>query len=283
MNSLLHLGNFDIKLLFLVIDELIECISTLSQSYLEIHFSQFELLLIVVHSCREVFVECDDICADFSHLVDRVIHVVDGIRVQCLWLELSSGRSRSSLVLHDRVKGLTFLQLSIILNQEVFKVKFSDVNVLVCVFHIICELVSQSIEDNTRLVIVLLQFLLLGLNELLCKLCWRADLDGLNYRHALVEKCHLFFSHLLEDLNTAWRVHKLLTVHAVKELLDCIGLFQLVELDNGFFPGCVKLFKFSLVWSDYILMELIKISMLYLVPLLVFHTILDKKLIDLRL
>ena len=30
-------------------------------------------------------------------------------------------------------------------------------------------------------------------------------------------------------------------------------------------------------------MELIKISMLYLVPLLVFHTILDKKLIDLRL
>ena len=30
-------------------------------------------------------------------------------------------------------------------------------------------------------------------------------------------------------------------------------------------------------------MELIKISMLYLVPLLVFHTVLDKKLIDLRL
>ena len=84
MNSLLHLGNFNIELLLLVIDELIECISTLSQSYLEIHFSQFQLLLIVVHSCCEVFVESDDVCADFSHLVDRVIHIVDGIRVQCL-------------------------------------------------------------------------------------------------------------------------------------------------------------------------------------------------------
>ena len=30
-------------------------------------------------------------------------------------------------------------------------------------------------------------------------------------------------------------------------------------------------------------MELIKISVLYLIPLLVFHTILNKKLIDLRL
>ena len=84
MNSLLHLGHFNIKLFLLVIDELIKRISTLSQSYLEIHFSQFELLLIVVHSCREVFVESDDVCADFSHLVDRVIHVVDGISVQCL-------------------------------------------------------------------------------------------------------------------------------------------------------------------------------------------------------
>ena len=84
MNSLLHLGNFNIELLLLVIDELIECISTLSQSYLEIHFSQFQLLLIVVHSCCEVFVESDDVCADFSHLVDRVIHIVDGVRVQCL-------------------------------------------------------------------------------------------------------------------------------------------------------------------------------------------------------
>ena len=30
-------------------------------------------------------------------------------------------------------------------------------------------------------------------------------------------------------------------------------------------------------------MELIEVSMLYLIPLLVFHTILNKKLIDLRL
>ena len=84
MNSLLHLGNFNIELLLLVIDELIKRISTLSQSYLEIHFSQFQLLLIVVHSCCEVFVESDDVCADFSHLVDRVIHIVDCVRVQCL-------------------------------------------------------------------------------------------------------------------------------------------------------------------------------------------------------
>ena len=84
MNSLLHLGNFNIKLFLLVIDELIECISTLSQGYLEIHLSQFQLLLIVVHSCCEVFIESDDICADFSHLVNGVIHVVDRVRVQCL-------------------------------------------------------------------------------------------------------------------------------------------------------------------------------------------------------
>ena len=84
MNSLLHLGNFNIELFLLVIDELIECISTLSQGYLEIHLSQCQLLLIVVHSCCEVFVESDDICADFSHLVNGVIHVVDRVRVQCL-------------------------------------------------------------------------------------------------------------------------------------------------------------------------------------------------------
>ena len=84
MDSLLHLGNFNIELFLLVVYELIERISTLGQSDLEIHFSQFQLLLVVVHSCCEVFIESDDICADFSHLVNGVIHVVDRVRVQCL-------------------------------------------------------------------------------------------------------------------------------------------------------------------------------------------------------
>ena len=106
------------------------------------------------------------------------------------------------------------------------------------------KFVSQSVEDNTRFVIVLFQFLLLSLNELLSELCWRADLDRLNDLHALVEKRHLFFTHLLKDGHAAWRVDEFLTIHTVKELLDGISLFQFVELDNGFFPRGVELFKF---------------------------------------
>ena len=81
MDSLLHLCNLNIELLLLIINELVKCISALSQSHLEVHLSQFQFLLIVVHSRCKVFIESDDICTDFTHFVYGVIHVVDSVRI----------------------------------------------------------------------------------------------------------------------------------------------------------------------------------------------------------
>ena len=84
MNRLLHLCDLDIKLVLLVRHELIKGITALSQGHLEVNLRQLKLLLVVVHARREVLVEVEDVGDDLSHLVDGVVHVVDGVRVECL-------------------------------------------------------------------------------------------------------------------------------------------------------------------------------------------------------
>ena len=119
MNGLLHLRDFDIELVLLVRDKLVESVTTLGQGYLEVDLSELELLLVVVHARGEVLVEGDNVVADLTHLIDRIVHVVDGVRVERLRLKLPPISRWRDLILHDRVECLSFLQLSVILDQEV--------------------------------------------------------------------------------------------------------------------------------------------------------------------
>ena len=89
--------------------------------------------------------------------------------------------------------------------------------------------------------------------------------------------------HILEDGNARRWIDELLTIHAVEELLDSVGLLQLVELGHGFFPGGVERLEFGLIRRYNLLVELVQIRVLSSVPRLILHTILDKKLINLWL
>ena len=101
VNCLLHLCNFLFELVFLVLYKLIKGVTALSQGNLEVNLRKLELLLVAVHPCGKVLIEVHDIGDDLAHLVDRVVHVVDGVRVERFRLELASlGRGRH-LVLHD--------------------------------------------------------------------------------------------------------------------------------------------------------------------------------------
>jgi hypothetical protein len=180
MNSLLHLFNFNLKFVFLVGNELVKCIAGLGERDLEVYLSELQLLLVIVHTRAEILVEVDNVRADLSHLVNGVIHIIDGVGVQSLRLKLSTGGRGHSLFFHNRFKGVAFLKRSIILDQEILKVVLGDVNVLICVLHILRKLVGHSVEDNTRLVIELLQFLFLLLNKLLRELSWWTGVNGLD-------------------------------------------------------------------------------------------------------
>ena len=70
MNGLLHFSHFDVKLILLLLDQLVKSVATLSESDLEIDLCQLQLVFIVIHSGREVFVKTDHVVANFSHLVD---------------------------------------------------------------------------------------------------------------------------------------------------------------------------------------------------------------------
>ena len=89
--------------------------------------------------------------------------------------------------------------------------------------------------------------------------------------------------HILEDGNARRWIDELLTIHAVEELLDSVGLLQLVELGHGFFPGGVERLEFGLIRRYNLLVELVQIRVLSSVPRLILHTILDKKFINLWL
>ena len=84
VNGLLHFSDLYIELFLLLGDQFVKCIAALSQGNLEIHLSELELVFIVVHSCSKIFVETDDIVANLTHLENRVIHVVDRVRVERL-------------------------------------------------------------------------------------------------------------------------------------------------------------------------------------------------------
>ena len=84
MNGLLHLSYFDVEFFLLVRNNLIKGVASLGKSNLEIDLSKLQLLFIVVHTGGKIFVEADDIVADLTHLVDRVVHKVDGIGIQRL-------------------------------------------------------------------------------------------------------------------------------------------------------------------------------------------------------
>ena len=129
----------------------------------------------------------------------------------------------------------------------------------------------------------MLALLLSLFDELFGELSGRANVNLLNDRHTLCEQRHLLLSHFFENGDTAWWIDKLLTVHAVKELLDSISLLKFVEAHNRFLPCGVKGFKFGLVRGDDIFVESIQLGMLCLIPLLILNTVLNKELIDLRL
>ena len=84
MNSLLHLFNFNLKFVFLVGNELVEGVAGLGERNLEVYLSELQLLLVIVHTRAEILVEVDNVRADLSHLVNGVIHIIDGIGVQSL-------------------------------------------------------------------------------------------------------------------------------------------------------------------------------------------------------
>ena len=178
MNGLLHLRDFNVELVLLVRDKLIESVATLGQGYLEVDLSELELLLVVVHARGEVLVEGDNVVADLTHLIDRIVHVVDGVRVERLRLKLPPISRWRDLILHDGVECLSLFQLSVILDQEVLEVILCNVDVLICVLHVLGKLVGQLVENNARLVVILLQLLLLCFDELLCELSGRAHIDG---------------------------------------------------------------------------------------------------------
>ena len=84
MNSLFHLFNFNLKFVFLVGNELVKGVAGLGERNLEVYLSQLQLLLVIVHTRAEILVEVDNVRADLSHLVNGVIHIIDGVGVQSL-------------------------------------------------------------------------------------------------------------------------------------------------------------------------------------------------------
>ena len=84
VDSLLHLSHFYSKLILLVAHNLIKSVACLCKGNLEVDLGQLELLLVVVHSGAKVLIEVDDISANLAHLVNGIIHVVDGIGVKRL-------------------------------------------------------------------------------------------------------------------------------------------------------------------------------------------------------
>ena len=109
VNSLLHFGDLNVKLLLLVLDEFIEGITALGQRDLEVNLCQLQLLLIVIHTGCKVLVEADHVRADLTHFVDGVVHIVDCVGVQCFRLELAPCRCWRHLVFHDQVESLPFI------------------------------------------------------------------------------------------------------------------------------------------------------------------------------
>jgi hypothetical protein len=63
----------------------------------------------------------------------------------------------------------------------------------------------------------------------------------------LLVESSLLRLNLLKDFDSARCVNEEKTIHLIKELLDGVLLFQLVEADNCLFPCFVVMFKLFLI------------------------------------
>ena len=94
-------------------------------------------------------------------------------------------------------------------------------------------------------------------------MCWPADIEFLYDFHSLIEKRQLFLLNLLENCDTALGVDELHAVHLVKELDNCVLLFQLLEPHDRLLPVVVVHLKLGLVGSDYVFVECIALKVLF--------------------
>ena len=91
------------------------------------------------------------------------------------------------MVLHDRLKGHTLFKLCVILDEEVLEVELSDINIFVSIVHVLSQLLSKTVKDDPRLVVVLFELLFQGFDELFGEFCRWAGVNCLDDRHALLK------------------------------------------------------------------------------------------------
>ena len=87
-------------------------------------------------------------------------------------------------------------------------------------------------------------------------------MEVLDDLHSLVVKIHLLGLHLFEDLDPSGRVHEPLGVHLLKESLDGVLLFKLMESYGALLPGRVVGLELLLVCLDDLFVEFIVLCVL---------------------
>ena len=129
-----------------------------------------QFLLVCVDLGGEFSEECGNSHAYLVHFVVKVFHVLNCIQDKRLGFLLSTLDCGTSTVIYDRVEGLSFFQLSIILDQEILEVIESNVSILIGILHVLIQPQDYVIEHALRLVVHLTQFFLNRGNKVFCEL-----------------------------------------------------------------------------------------------------------------
>lgn len=161
---------------------------------------------------------------DFLHFVVILFKVKNRICNQSFWLLLTANNSWPYTLWQNWVKSLIWLNLSVILYYEVFKIELCNINVFICIFHIFSQAVDKSVKHNRRLFIKLTELLFLLVHIIDSQLCWSAVVQLVNDFYSLLKEWALFLMDLFEYWNTRGRIHKLHAIHLSQKLLDSILL-----------------------------------------------------------
>lgn len=283
VDGFLHLLNHVFELLLLLVRDVVVVVSAASQRDLEVLLRLLEALLVRVQFGRELLEKSNDLRANVLHPVVLLLQIEHRVCDQGFGLKFASSHCRFNSARHDTLECLAWLELGVVFDKEIFEVKFSDVDVLVCVFHVFCKLVDQAVENDLGFIVELAQFLFLLVNKGGCQLGGPAIIQLADDFDAMLVQRLLLLPDSFEDFDSRLGIHELWSVHFIQETLDRIFMFQFVEPHHSLFPRFVVFLELVSIFSNNLFVKCLELFVLFFVLDEVLLAELNHQLIDCRL